>query len=103
MIFQPLFQVLNLMLEADLDGNGTIEFPEFLELMKEKYGSDDQESDLRSDLISLRCSDTNLREAFKIFDRDRDGFIDMRELKKVSLMSVTFFQSFPHLSIHKSC
>ena len=78
------------MLEADLDGNGTIEFPEFLELMKEKYGSDDQESDLRSDLISLRCSDTNLREAFKIFDRDRDGFIDMRELKKVSLISVTF-------------
>ena len=41
------------MLEADLDGNGTIEFPEFLELMKEKYGSDDQESDLRSDMISL--------------------------------------------------
>ena len=40
-------QVLNLMLEADLDGNGTIEFPEFLELMKEKYGSDDQEADLR--------------------------------------------------------
>jgi len=40
-------EVLNLMLEADLDGNGTIEFPEFLELMKEKYGSDDQESDLR--------------------------------------------------------
>ena len=87
------------MLEADLDGNGTIEFPEFLELMKEKYGSDDQESDLRSDLISLRCSDTNLREAFKIFDRDRDGFIDMRELKKVSLMSVIFFQSFPHLTL----
>ena len=78
------------MLEADLDGNGTIEFPEFLELMKEKYGSDDQESDLRSDLISLRCSYTNLREAFKIFDRDRDGFIDMRELKKVSLIPVTF-------------
>ena len=79
------------MLEADLDGNGTIEFPEFLELMKEKYGSDDQESDLRSDLISLRCCDTNLREAFKIFDRDRDGFIDMRELKKVSLIPVTFY------------
>ena len=48
----PLFQVLNLMLEADLDGNGTIEFPEFLELMKEKYGTDDQEADLRS----VHCS-----------------------------------------------
>ena len=41
-------EVLNLMLEADTDGNGTIEFPEFLELMQERYGTDDQESDLRS-------------------------------------------------------
>ena len=31
-----LVQVLNMMLEADLDGNGTIEFPEFLELMRNK-------------------------------------------------------------------
>ena len=40
--------VLNLMLEADLDGNGTIEFPEFLELMKQKYAMLDSEADLRS-------------------------------------------------------
>ena len=26
------------------------------------------------------------REAFKIFDRNRDGFIDMKELKKVTAM-----------------
>ena len=31
--------VLNLMMEADLDGSGTIEFPEFLELMKQKLNS----------------------------------------------------------------
>ena len=39
--------VLNLMMEADLDGNGTIEFPEFLELMKQKYGILDNKEDLR--------------------------------------------------------
>ena len=27
-----------------------------------------------------------LREAFKIFDRDKDGFISMKELKKVANM-----------------
>ena len=39
--------VLNLMMEADLDGSGTIEFPEFLELMKHKYGNLDIEDDIR--------------------------------------------------------
>ena len=28
----------------------------------------------------------NFREAFKIFDRDKDGFISMKELKKVCSM-----------------
>merc|ERR1712029_359832 len=65
-------ELLNLVMEVDLDGNGTIEFPEFLEMMKAKAGEVDQESDLR--------------EAFKIFDRDRDGYIDMKELKKVTTM-----------------
>ena len=41
-------EVLNLMMEADLDGNGTIEFPEFLELMKLKYGILDNKEELRS-------------------------------------------------------
>ena len=39
--------VLNLMMEADLDGSGTIEFPEFKELMKQKYGILDSKQDLR--------------------------------------------------------
>ena len=38
--------------------------------MKSKANEADQESDLR--------------EAFKIFDRDKDGYIDMKELKKVT-------------------
>ena len=47
------FEVLALMMEADLDHNGTIEFPEFLQLMKEKYGRDDQEADLRLMLLGM--------------------------------------------------
>lgn len=34
--------------------------------------------------FSIICVNILFREAFKIFDRDRDGFIDMKELKKVS-------------------
>merc|ERR1712038_829749 len=62
--------VLNLMLEADLDGSGTIEFPEFLELMKQKFGEMDIEDDMR--------------DAFNMFDRDKDGFVDIKELIKVA-------------------
>merc|ERR1711974_427313 len=65
-------ELLNMILEVDLDGNGTIEFPEFLELMKQEATEDDD-------------ADT-IREAFKIFDRDKDGFISTKELKKVTTM-----------------
>merc|ERR1712156_1271172 len=65
-------ELLNLVLEVDIDGNGTIEFGEFLNMMKQKAGEVDEEADLR--------------EAFKIFDRDKDGYISMKELKKVANM-----------------
>merc|ERR1711936_995988 len=65
-------ELLNLVLEVDIDGNGTIEFDEFLSMMKKKASEVDEEADLR--------------EAFKIFDRDKDGYISMKELKKVASM-----------------
>merc|ERR1712179_720206 len=65
-------ELLNLVMEVDIDGNGTIEFEEFLSMMKKKANETDEESDLR--------------EALKIFDRDKDGFISMKELKKVASM-----------------
>merc|ERR1712027_286810 len=65
-------ELLNLVLEVDVDGNGTIDFPEFLNMMKTKAREVDEEADLR--------------EAFKIFDRNRDGYIDMKELRKVACM-----------------
>ena len=45
------------------------DFDEFLGMMKNKANEADQESDLR--------------DAFKIFDRDNNGYIDMKELKQV--------------------
>merc|ERR1719385_170663 len=62
----------NMVMEVDLDGNGTIEFPEFLEMMKQKASAVDQEGELR--------------EAFRIFDRNKDGYISMKELKKVTTL-----------------
>ncbi len=46
-----------------------IEFPEFLEMMAKKMTPTD--------------SDEELREAFKVFDQDGNGFISSAELKNV--------------------
>jgi len=63
-------EILELILEADTDGNGTIDFEEFLEMMKKKSSETDQLEDLR--------------HAFRIFDRDGDGYISLQELKRVT-------------------
>ena len=53
-------------------GNGTIEFPEFVAMMaKKQQDGGDQEEDLR--------------EAFKVFDKDGNGQISQSELKQVML------------------
>ena len=50
-------------------GNGNIDFPEFLAMMAKKM----KESD----------SDEEIREAFKVFDKDGNGFISAAELRHV--------------------
>ena len=47
--------------EVDADGNGTIDFPEFLSLMARKTKDSD--------------TDVELIEASKVFDRDGNSFI----------------------------
>lgn len=58
--------------EVDNDGTGTIDFDEFIVLM-ERFGKDPQETEMQ------------LRAAFKVFDKNKDGFISVRELKEVMM------------------
>ncbi|PSR86743.1 Calmodulin-1 like [Actinidia chinensis var. chinensis] len=55
--------------EADADGNGTIDFPEFLNLMARKIKDTDSEEELK--------------EAFRVFDKDLNGFISAADLSRV--------------------
>lgn len=55
--------------EVDIDGNGTIDFSEFLTMMANKLKDSDK--------------DDELREAFMVFDKDGNGFISAAELRHV--------------------
>lgn len=55
--------------EVDADGNGTMDFPDFLNLMSRQMKDTDSEEELI--------------EAFKVFDRDGNGMIKIDELKHV--------------------
>jgi calmodulin len=57
--------------EVDADGNGTIDFPEFLTMMARKMKDTDSEEEIK--------------EAFKVFDKDGNGFISSAELRHVML------------------
>jgi len=50
-------------------GNGTIDFEEFLQMMAKKMKDTDTEEEMK--------------EAFKVFDRDNNGFISAQELRLV--------------------
>merc|ERR1711924_557064 len=55
--------------EVDADGNGTIDFPEFCTLMARKM----KDTDTEEELI----------EAFRVFDKDGNGFISAAELRHI--------------------
>ncbi|KAJ6969917.1 hypothetical protein NC653_034470 [Populus alba x Populus x berolinensis] len=78
--------------EVDADQNGTIDFPEFLNLMARKMKKSSSEAldcpeilDLQY-VLYLYCdtdSEEELKEAFKVFDKDQNGFISAAELRHV--------------------
>ena len=58
-------ELLNLVLEVDVDGNGTIDFPEFLNMMKKKAREVDEEADLRSAMPNLENVNEAIFEAIE--------------------------------------
>ena len=56
--------------DVDADGSGSVEFPEFLQMMTAKMGS----SDSKEDVVKV----------FKMFDEAGSGKIDFKALRKVA-------------------
>ncbi|XP_028804226.1 calmodulin-like protein 11 isoform X3 [Neltuma alba] len=64
-------EIREMITEVDIDGNGSIDFEEFLTIMGRKMKF--QQENLTEEL----------KEAFKVFDRDEDGYISASELRHV--------------------
>jgi Ca2+-binding EF-hand superfamily protein len=64
--------------EVDLDGDGGDNFPEFITMMQKNM----QQTDIEE----------KIKEAFRVFDRDSNGFITNAELSQV-MTDLSEFQS----------
>ncbi|OWF34955.1 neo-calmodulin-like [Mizuhopecten yessoensis] len=62
--------VRSIIAEVDKDNDGEIDFEEFVSMMSKKWRDLEKEED-------------EIKKAFKVFDRNGDGMIEMRELKAV--------------------
>jgi len=70
--FNPTDHELQVMINSvDYDGNGVIDFPEFVKLMEDQKKPDEREADMML--------------AFRVFDADNKGYIESAELRYILL------------------
>ncbi|KAL3874517.1 hypothetical protein ACJMK2_037523 [Sinanodonta woodiana] len=62
-------EILAIINEVDPEGNGTVEFPDFLKMMTRNIKHVDTEDEIK--------------EAFRVFDKDGNGYINASELRHV--------------------
>ncbi|VDI22692.1 Hypothetical predicted protein [Mytilus galloprovincialis] len=62
-------EVKEMVQKVDSDGNGTIEFPEFLQMATDMMKSVDLADEVR--------------DAFRLFDKNGDGYVTASELKTI--------------------
>ena len=67
--------------KADKDGDGKINFEEFLEMMIKAKGYNEKETIETVKDIPRKEKHQKALAAFRAFDKDNDGLIDIRELK----------------------
>ena len=70
--------------EVDADGNGTIDFPEFLTMMARKMKDTDSEEEIREAFRYDKSTIVPLSDLFfSVFDKDGNGYISAAELRHV--------------------
>ena len=62
-------EVQDIINEVDVDGSGSMEFPEFCIMMVKKMSEADTENEVQ--------------EAYRVFAKDKDGFITRSELRMI--------------------
>jgi len=62
-------EIQDMVNQVDKEATGAVKFPNFLNMMSEKFSDNNAEDEIR--------------EAFKVFDNDGNGFINRQELRVV--------------------